>query len=202
MKKTIIAASLATIVTVPVFAKDSVHLEDRFEVREDSSVYIDISVGSLDLRTHDSNEIIIKVRVKEQEDKWFSGDLDDVELDKDFSGSKIHLEIDADDTVQEWEVIIPASAHINVDLGVGEIDMEGVSKDIHVDVGVGEVDIELASDDYERIELESGVGATDLDGFRNAANERHFISQESHWRGEGRYRIDVEVGVGDVDVNF
>lgn len=202
MNKTMIAVGIASLFSFNALAGDSVRLEENFKIDANSTIHFDIPVGSLDLRTHNSDEVIINVRVKAQEDGWFSSDadLDDAYLEKDISGSKVRLEIDLDDTVQEWEVTIPASANIDIDLGVGEIDLEDVEKDIFVDVGVGEVDIELASDDYDRIELESGVGATDLSGFRGEDSERNLVSESTYWRGNGRYQINVEVGVGEVDV--
>ncbi|XOV77976.1 MAG: hypothetical protein ACFHVJ_13610 [Aestuariibacter sp.] len=203
MNKHIIATTFVTLFAAPVMAKDSVVIEERFTVDSDSRIQFEIPVGKLDLQTHDSDEVIIEVKVKDQEDNWFaSPDLDEVYLDKRVSGNRVILEIDANDTIQDWEVYVPKSAHIDVSLGVGEVDLEDLTRDIFVEVGVGEVDIRLGEDDYGRIELESGVGAADLSGFKNIENERHFISESSNWRGAGRYDILVEVGVGDVDVDY
>ena len=73
---------------------------------------------------------------------------------------------------------------------------------VFVEVGVGEVDVRLADNDYRKVELETGVGGTDLNGFKGVSQERSIVSENTSWRGDGEYVISVEVGVGEVDVDY
>lgn len=203
MKLPALTVALIASVSLPAVAKNSLSIEEAYDISSAGQVQFEIPVGSLDLRTHNSDEIIIEVRVKEQEDTWFSSwDLDDIHLEKEMSGDSVRFFIDADNAIQEWRVIVPSSVHLDIDVGVGEVDLEDVGNDIFVEVGVGEVDIDLDSDDYGRIDLDSGVGAADLSGFKNVDSERRLISESTLWRGNGSHEIRVEVGVGEIDVNY
>lgn len=201
MKTKIALAVAATLITTSVIAKDRVYLSESIRLAEDAHVSFDIRVGSLHIETYDGDIMELDIEVKEGDNGWFSSaDMEDVELDIDGDDEDISLEVDVEDVVQKWRVKLPRTASIDIDLGVGEVDIENFERSAFIDVGVGEVDIELVSDDYREIELESGVGGADLDGFKGADRERNMVNESIRWRGKGEYDIEVDVGVGDIDV--
>ena len=201
MKTKIALSILAVLFTTAAMAKDSVQLKETISVGENVDIHFDIPVGSLEVTTHDGNEIVIDVKVKEADNDWFkSVDLDDAEIDIDQNKRRVRLNIDLKDTVQDWEVKIPEDASIDVNIGVGGVEIEDFSRGADIDVGVGEVDIELTSTDYREIELEAGVGGTDLRGFDDYHNERNMVNESIEWHGNGKYEINIDVGVGDIDV--
>ncbi len=202
MKKIVFACTVLALASTHALAKDEVYLDDKFDIEANSTVHIEVPVGSLEIETHNSNEVVVDIRVKQKDDGWFSsGDLEDVSLEKDIDGDRVHLEVDVEDTAQEWRVILPKSANIRIQMGVGEVEIEEASRDVLVDLGVGEVDVELEGDDYRKINLETGVGGADLDGFKGIERDRTIVSESIYWQGKGEYHIDIEVGVGDVDVH-
>lgn len=201
MKKTLIVIGLATLFSSAAFAGRNVTLSENKSVSSNSNIHIDVPVGEIELLTHDKDEIEVKIVVKPQNDNWFNGeDIDDAELKYRVDGKDIYLKVDKEKSVQEWTIKIPTSANLDLDVGVGEVDLEDLSKNVHVDVGVGEVKLELASDDYRRIELDAGVGEVDLDGFKGARTREGIVSGSLEWRGEGEHEIEIDVGVGEVDV--
>ncbi|MBE1301695.1 MAG: hypothetical protein GJ680_17545 [Alteromonadaceae bacterium] len=203
MKKPLLLLSALALCVGHAYGKERIYLDDKFDVEKDSIIHIDVPVGSVEIETHDSDQVVIDIVVKEKNDGWFGGDdIEDAELEKDISGKKVRLEVDVDESQQEWRVKLPKSANIRVELGVGQVELENVERDVMVDVGVGEVDVELTDDNYRKISLESGVGGADLSGFKQVDRERAMVSESLYWRGEGEYLIDIEVGVGDIDVNL
>ena len=183
MKTKIALAIAATLFTTASFAKDRINLSESIDLSSNAKVHFEIAVGSIQIETYDGDTMKLDIEVKESDNDWFSSaDLDDVELKVTGDSDNIALEIDVEDVVQTWIVKLPKTANVEIDLGVGE------------------VEIELASDNYHEIELESGVGGADLDGFRGADRERNMVNESIEWRGTGEYEIEVDVGVGDIDV--
>lgn len=203
MKKHLLCATIATLITCSAYASDNKRIHDSFNIPTDSTIYLDVSVGEIEITTHEGDELSLDVEVSEQDHHFFSSvDVDDAELDKDISGSNVHLRVELDDTQQKWRLNVPKSAHLNINLGVGEIDIDDVSRNIDLELGVGEADIRLEDNNYASIELESGVGSTDIRGFKNSKNHQAMVSEDASWHGDGQYTINAEVGVGDLDVRY
>jgi hypothetical protein len=204
MNKLSLSLIVATgVLSTSAIAKSSVDFNERFEVPANSVLELNVPVGQVDIETYEGNEIILDVVVTESDDAWFSStDWDEIQLEKDISGKTVSLEIDAEDTKQEWTLRIPKDASIDLDIGVGEVDIEDAARDVKVDMGVGSTDIELESDDYRSIYIETGVGDASLKGFDNIESTRSVVSEEISWRGEGKYMISVDVGVGDASVRY
>ena len=148
--------------------------------------------------------MVVTVRIEPKNDKgWFGSevDLSDIELSHSQSAGSLNLKLDNDDIQQSWYVKMPKSMAIDVELGVGDIEINDASNSVDIELGVGAVRIDSALDDYKRIELDTGVGDTKIRGLKNDANtSRKVVSSHSSYRGNGQYAIDVEVGVGDIKV--
>lgn len=201
MRKSAIFLGLASIYTTSVLAGESVNIVKDIEVSKHSTLEINVPVGQLELSTYDGTSIEIEVEVEEKNDGWFSdADLDNVELEVDESSTTISLEINEDETIQHWVVKVPVSMNLDLDMGVGEVEVEGATKDLNIDVGVGEVDVRLESNDYRRIDLDSGVGGADLRGFKGVDSTRAVVSEKVRWHGDGEHTLSVDVGVGDIDI--
>lgn len=203
MKFKVALTIFAVLFTAASLGKDKVTLEESITVEANASIHFEVPVGSLDITTYNGDEIIIKVEVEEADNDWFSSpDLSEAKIEIDNSGDKVHLEIDMEDVVQKWEVKIPHDANLDIDLGVGGIEIEDFERDAIIDVGVGEIDITLSSDNYREIELGAGVGDVDLDGFKNIDRDRAMVSENIEWRGKGDHDLNIEVGVGDIEVSI
>ncbi|AWL11964.1 hypothetical protein HMF8227_01489 [Saliniradius amylolyticus] len=191
------------VISTSVVASEKVSLSDQHPVSANSQVELDIPVGELDIQVHDQPEVRYEVKIEEQDGNWFgSVDLSDVEVNVKHNDQRLYLSIDDDDIHQHWIIWLPSDANLEVDLGVGEVNIAGVQQNLMMEVGVGSVDVSLGAKNYHSIRLEAGVGDADLSGFKDVEQERSIVSQDVHWRGNGQYEVDIEVGVGDVDVHF
>lgn len=207
MKKLLIASGIiASILATSAFADSQKRIVENLTLSADQSLDIKFPVGSVDIEIVDGDQLEIEIELKPQNsnwNNWFSSDKDlsSIKLDKNISSSHVTLEIDEDDLNQEWHIKVPRSAEIDIDLGVGSVDIDNLSNSAEVDVGVGSVAIDTDTNDFKRIDLESGVGDTRISGFSgDSSQKRQMVSSSSAYTGSGLYRIEVEVGVGDVKV--
>jgi len=207
MKKLLIASGIiATLLSSSVIADTQKRIVESLTLSADQSLDIKFPVGSVDIEIVDGDQLEIEIELKPQNsnwNSWFSSnkDLSAIKLKKNISNSHVTLEIDEDDLNQEWHIKVPRSAEIDIDLGVGNVDIDNLANSAEIDVGVGSVIIDTDSDDFKRIDLESGVGDTRISGFSgDSSQKRQMVSSSSAYTGSGLYRIEVEVGVGDVKV--
>ncbi|WP_026374939.1 DUF4097 family beta strand repeat-containing protein [Aestuariibacter salexigens] len=178
-------------------------LELTTELEAESTLNIHVAVGELEISRYSGDQVKVTVAVKPQNDwHWGSDDYDinNATLEVDRHSDQLHLEIPIDGTEQDWRVMVPHAIHLRLDVGVGEVDVQDADRDVRVDVGVGEVDISLAHDDYRSISADSGVGSADIKGLQNIEHERTMVSESSQVDGAGQYRVNVDVGVGDIDI--
>ena len=97
---------------------------------------------------------------------------------------------------------MPAKLAVAMDVSAGEIELEGLSNNLTMEVGVGSIHVEINDTDYARIHASVGVGETTIKGFsdQQVDNERSFTSSDSYYYGESELEIDIEAGVGEVEV--
>lgn len=105
----------------------------------------------------------------------------------------------------DLRVQMPSSLDLEVDLGVGDVEVVGIEGDLVLDLGVGDVDIRMAEGAVREIALDVGVGSADIDpdppqGQRSGLL---FLGNELRWEGgSGRSDVEVDVGVGAVRVRL
>lgn len=203
MKNSSLAALLALVMTVPALADDSITLKQTHRVSNNANIHFDVPIGEISVETHAGENVKLQVVVKAEGDNWFSDeDVSDAELEIEVDGDDVYFSVNKEENPQEWQILLPESANIDLDVGVGAISIEGVEKNVRVDLGVGEINANMAGKDYRRIDLDSGVGEVKIDGLRDAKVETALVSESVDWRGEGEYKLDIEVGVGGIDVQF
>lgn len=203
MRQLLLPTIIASLFSIPALADSKITLNDQFTLPDNSIIHISVPIGSLNVNTHEANEIELDITVKASDDNWFgSDDVSDASIVKRIKDNQVYLEVDLDDTVQNWSVTLPQSADIRFDVGVGQVEIENAEQDVQVDVGVGEVELTLTSDNYKRIDLDSGVGEVELEGFKNAKHDRAMVSETVTWHGAGKYEINIDVGVGEIEVEL
>ena len=170
-------------------------------------VLLDMEIGSAKFIATDEQEIRIEVLVTPSESNWFSlwgsADVEDIELDVVESSSEIELKVtEQDDVKQEWVVYLPRQAALNLNVGIGQIEVSNMENNIDIDLGVGHAEInhEIL---YRSVSLESGVGEVEvnLQG-QSVEVSRNFVMQSYHNEEQtGFGQLNVNVGVGQIDVH-
>ncbi len=178
-------------------AADERILEGTAVLGSDDRVVIDFPVGELVVEgvSGDRFQIEVEVRCKGDRDRCRER-LDDVEIDISERRGTFYIEIAPHSKWRSWnsvevEALVrhPARNPLEIDMGVGEVEIEDVAADLEVDLGVGEVSANLPLEAIRSVYLDAGIGETELlapDGW--IQGDRSFlIGSESHW-SDGRSR--------------
>ena len=194
---------LCLLLSAGAFADRVKHIDQTVDASMLTSVRLEISVGELEIETYDGDEIQLEIDL-EAKRSWLSRrrrDIEDVELEVRESNSRVYFSIDERDIEQHWRIRMPAKLALDIDVGVGEIRIEDFSNNLDMEVGVGSVRIEVVDTDYRSIHVEAGVGNASIRGFSGGSdNERSFIGADAYYQGGGDKKIEIKVGVGDVEV--
>ena len=145
-----------------------------------------------------------------------------LEVDADGSWRGTDMELEA-------VVRVPRRAPRSIDMGIGElraeplgeipdsadrrlaeIDIEDIvlprksGNDVRIEMGIGEVEVRMAEAAVGSVSLDAGIGESRLDGPSARVEERRklLIGSELSWDGDGRARIDVELGIGEISVDL
>ena len=201
----VISAAFSTLAITPVQADADRSLSQTFNYNG-QQVLLDMDVGSAEVFATDEQEIRVEVVVSNADSSWFSLwsslELDDVELDVDLESKRITLKLnEQDDIKQEWKIYLPRQAAVNLNVGVGQVEVTNMESDVDIDLGVGHAQIKH-SIIYSSVSLESGVGEVTVeDGGRALAIDRNFVRQAYYNEDNtGFGELSVNVGVGQIEV--
>jgi hypothetical protein len=121
---------------------------------------------------------------------------------------------------EQWNITVPARLKIRLDHDVGDIEVDGVVAGVELDSGVGDVAIEVPEGNvnvdlgvgtavvrapamaYGAAEAAGGVGDARLTVHGKKVDGGGFIAKAASWTGDGSYRIQVSVGVGDAIIKL
>ena len=228
----IIGLVLAT-VSVSVFASAGDRVfEQTLELDGTKRVLIDGGVGTIDVRASDDDKLHVIVTAEPDDDMHSKSiteeDMAAIELDVDRTSRRVKLELDlpggmdVDDVKEKWEVRIPAGVEAELELGVGQMDVEGITGGLFISVGVGELNVDIPSGP---IEISVGVGDVDVrvskasigkvrvdttvgdarlrvNGERIEGSSHFGIGNSVKYQGDGQDEIEVSVKVGEVKVEL
>ena len=192
----------ASLMSSPLFAAEEKRISESLEMTQGQNLEIDFPVGSIEIIIVEGNELTIDIAIEGKDEGWFSQghDVSNVTLEKRIKENRVSLEISEDNLNQEWTIKVPKFAAIDIELGVGSVNVEKLTNSLEVDVGVGSIKIDTTLNDFKSVELSSGVGDTSMKGFENVKSTRNVVSSELNYTGSGEYSIEAEVGVGDIKI--
>lgn len=159
--------------------------------------------GQVTIKTTESKLITYDVIVKEAPSSWFGADLDTLVLEQKVDEQTLALTIDEDDVSQVWTITVPESLAMTVQLGVGNVEADALTQPFTADIGVGAVWLSLDQADYAEIQADVAVGEIQVQGLEAAQlkQQRHLVSEQMHYTGQGSHVVAVRIGVGDVNIS-
>ena len=171
---------------------------------------LDIPVGEIEIEGTSGDRIEVEVRIECNFRKRSCRDLaEDVDLVANTFGDEITLELDG---LAKWrslgmsfeiQVKAPARMDLEVELGVGRIDILGFKNDITVDQGIGELHVTMAESRVSSVDIDAGLGEANLryTGGRMAASG--IFDNDLRWNeGIGAARVRLDLGVGEVELQL
>jgi hypothetical protein len=209
--RTYLATALILFATATVaIAEKTKNLTETYTLEPDQRLRIEVPVGELKVMPGKGQKIEIDLRVT---CKWGTSNcdkaLEDIHVSADSSERRLVLEIDGYPKWQmkwiqtEGTIRVPAAATVSVEMGVGELEIEGLSGDQYIELGVGQVSVWADKSDLHSVAVEAGVGNAELHGTDSRVEQHRsmFIGNDLYWKdGPGKAKIKVEVGVGEANV--
>jgi len=190
-----------------VVAKDKRTFSGSVDVSEQglTKLALEVPVGMLTVQVVESDIVTYRVDVEDNSSSWFfvATDLDALVLTQQITDQVLQLKIDEDDITQQWTVSIPKELALQIQVGVGNVEVGGFSQSLKADIGVGSAWVGVNSTDYDHVSAAVGVGEIQVHGFEQGdlLKERVIVSDQLTFTGTGSHQIDIEIGVGDVNLS-
>lgn len=194
-----------SILSSSTFAAEQHTLSEHFPIANSQTLEIDIPVGKLEVATYNGDKVEVLVKLKAQDnDHWYNlpVDLNALKLYSRRHDHTLSLAIDEENVKQNWLVKVPTSMQLDLEVDVGNVKVNELANSANIEVGVGKVSINTTQSDFKKVELETGVGNTSLVGFDHKVEHyKKVTNSQTNYHGEGKYKLSVEVGVGNIKVH-
>jgi hypothetical protein len=204
MNKKTMSILLLMALSISVACADELRTH-QFSTDNFSLLYLENGVGTIVIEPSDTGMVDIEMRItSSKKSTWYrkAPVLADMDLTSRQRGDRLHISFNEKDTKADWIIKVPENIAINIEQGVGTIDISGVDGPLNVELGVGAVKIYTSAASVGHIDLKAGVGDTKVSGGSGGVQSRAFVSSKTQTQGQGIHRISVEVGVGDVEVEL
>ncbi len=204
-----ILALATTLFASSILADDETHVTQHysFSLNDVNEVYIDGGIGVMEVIHSDADDIKIELEIEGKRRFWVMNkrDISDLELVQSQRGDTLKIRMNQDDVEHveiHWRIELPSVARTHVNLGVGQITGEFADTELKLDVGVGAADIAIVRSSAGRVNASAGVGSAELHGASNVVSKRVMISEEIYGYGDGKNHMELNVGVGEVQVRL
>jgi hypothetical protein len=184
-------------------------LNKQYSVEGMKGISLDFPVGELKVDAAAGRQVQIRVEIKCRPGRDSCEDAArDIEVKAKSSGGKLSLGLDG------WphgghgmnarvQVTLPKDLPLKSELGVGEMTINGMEADLDVDLGVGEVHVNLPEAAVRSVDLDTGVGESQLFAQGKTWESSGLVSRELHWnKGAGKASVQVDCGVGEAHVDL
>jgi hypothetical protein len=173
------------------------------------SFHIEVPVGQLHITGWDGDAVDLTVRFKCKSTNRRCAEVAQKPRVLYHSGEKIRVEIRSwprfgnPDLHAEVTVRVPRHLAVRSELGVGELEIEGLAHHLEADLGVGEVNVEMPRSAVGRVTLDTGIGEAKLLADGKSYGSAGLFTRTVRWEhGDGKARVSVDCGVGEIDVTL
>jgi hypothetical protein len=204
----LLAAGLA--MSAPAPADNDRTLTGSFSLEPDQALRLELPTAELRVEASEGNKARLELRFQcRWENRECTEALEDLGLDAEASPRRVLLTVEG---LSNWKkgmieaegfLSLPPGAPLDLDVGVGDLEIEGLTADQRIDLGVGEVTVRVPKTAVASVELDAGVGEAEIFGADGRIEGRRsmLVGSEAYWsEGPGEARIRVEVGVGEISV--
>jgi len=232
MKKLIFVLAIVLVCAVTVEAAGSKTLTRTVQADEIEALDLNSGIGDVTITARDGlDEVTIEVVLTPRRGGIFSSkrqaerDVEAASLEAAVQRESLKLRISPTDDEdrrfeEKWIIEMPsrlaiklehgvgdvviraATAGIELDSGVGDVDVEAAEGNITIDLGVGTAVVRAPAAVYATAEAAGGVGGARLMVLGEEIEGGGFVSHAASWSGDGSYRIEVSVGVGDAVIEL
>jgi hypothetical protein len=182
-----------------------------FDAQGIQRLVLDIPVTELEIKGSSTDRIEAEIKV---ECEWRKRSCEDLADEIDLVSRKWddELTIEVEGIENKWRSLgisldiriwAPASLSLELDVGVGEIEISGFENDVYVDVGVGEVEVNMDESRVHSVSLDAGIGEVQMSHNGGRLEAGGIFDNVLRWdEGSGPARLRLKAGVGEIDVRL
>lgn len=211
MRRLLLAALLIAFAQ-PAGAAETLQAQTKaWSVTPDTRLQFEFPVGGLRVEATDDSKVRLELLVKckrgsiERCERFAEG----LTLDVDHTARQLRVEVEGypkfghSGITLHGTLLVPRGMTVKLEMGVGDLELEGLEGDLEVDLGVGEAELLLGAASYRTAEVEVGVGDASLRAAGRRRSSSGFIGRSVSWtEGTGTSRAKLHVGVGDANVRM
>ena len=228
-----VAALFLVLTAAPARAGTTRNLNGDYAVGSARRLVLGVPFGEIRLRGTDDSRVVVRVRGECDDDdgekfleglrlessnrggtlkvqlegakihgRWDSDHNDDD--DSDDRRNRRHRDRDPDgDSHLTVIVDVPRALQVNLNMGAGEVNVEGLRRDLSIDLGAGSVSVRMMERHVGSVDVNMAIGETKIHQGGRSREYTRVLGGPVHWReGKGDAGIDVNIGAGEVDVSL
>ncbi len=176
------------------------------------SVAVDFPAGELLVRGTDSDNLLARLVIRCPADSESCVErASQVSLARHDDGPGVRIAVENAPVLKmagaqlDMTVEVPASADVVVDMGFGEMTVEGIAGCLIADLGAGQVSVTGPLTAVQSVWLDAGTGDATLRTPAGLVEGRRswLVGAEVDWRqGPGSCRMEIDVNAGEIDVRL
>jgi hypothetical protein len=207
-------ALLGSISTGAARAADKVvvrSFHQQIPVANAEKIHLDFPVGELNVDPGDGGQVGLDVKVMCREKTGRCADAaHDLKLVYDNSGDVFRIQMKrfpkfggSKNMHVVAHITVPRELAVHAELGVGEMNIQGLTGNLDVDLGVGEVNVTLPKEAVGSVNIDTGIGEASLIAAGRRYESSGLMTRTIAWdKGTGHSKVTVDCGVGEIDVTL
>jgi hypothetical protein len=205
-------------------------LSETIPLRGIERLNVEVGVGDVVLTAIDSGSASVELRLRPRRGGVFSSmkrgerDVAAAAFASEAVGQTLYLRVESPEDnprfEELWTVTVPARLGLELELGVGEVTINGLAGGVELELGVVDAIVELADGDvvvelgvgdmtlrgpaeaYGEVTASNGVGNARLTIRGDSVDGEGLVGDTASWQGEGPHSIEINVGVGDTMIKL
>ena len=182
-----------------------------FTVSRQHRVRLEFPIGELRVIPSDDLRVRfdLRIRCRGRTDEHCAELANKLQLESDDTGNTLSLKLEG---YPKWlrkgftamgELRVPRSLAVRIEMGVGQLDVEGLEGDLDVELGVGQADLRLPRARMREVSVDTGIGDATIRGGGSETASSRFLGTRVSWsQGRGPSDVRVHVGVGEGTVRL
>ena len=159
-------------------------------------VHVRLSVGDIQIRRGDSNQIRLHYTVKSRSESR----IKEAHVDIEVRGNDATIEFHAPtggNTQFDVELEVPQNTNLDVHEKVGDLTVDGIEGDKDLDLSVGDIRVNLERSAYHLVRASTSIGDVNGDGYGETSG---WLGKTLKYHGDGKYELRAHVSVGDISL--
>ena len=210
MKTLVLLAAMLAGTILPAAAADLGTVEGRWPVKDLEEIHLEFPVVELILEATDDTDLRAQMSVECRRGRHSCIERSKrLKLVTYVAGRTRHLRLEgmpkfgSHGLEVTLYVMVPRAMAAGVEMGVGSCRIEGMTRDLRVELGVGDVNVMMSERDVNSVYLTVGVGDAKLRHPGHAQAVSGLLGRKVRWSsGTGPAQVNVDLGVGDIDVRL